>query len=386
MKIFIVFYGAMRDLVLRYLPNFHKKDYSFGFIVHPRNTADIYRKYPFFKIFPDRFTDWVFRHFWPFVVSEIEGVKSVKTGKKVRGFILSVPMTAKQMLENRPYALERIIETIELGKKLGVKIVGLGALVSSLTKGGLDLVNSERVKINITTGHALTVHTVTSNLFKFVELFGVDKNKVVVAIVGATGSIGSSSLKVLARAGYDNFLLIDVEKKAHFFDDLIKYLKEMNPDVKVEISHKVNSIKKADFIITATNAPEVLVKSEDLKSGAVVIDDAQPSDVDPEVFDRDDVIAIEGGLIYTPEINNHFNMGLKKKHDNFSCMGEIAVLAAHEYKQNYVINKPTLELIDEISGMARKMGIGLSQFQNAKEIISEEKIKRVGKIIQNNVK
>ena len=25
MKIFILFYGAMRDLIIRYLPNFHKK-------------------------------------------------------------------------------------------------------------------------------------------------------------------------------------------------------------------------------------------------------------------------------------------------------------------------------------------------------------------------
>ena len=42
------------------------------------------------------------------------------------------------------------------------------------------------------------------------------------------------------------------------------------------------SIKEAEFIITATNAPEAVVTSEDLKSGAVIIDDAQPSDVSPE--------------------------------------------------------------------------------------------------------
>ena len=129
-----------------------------------------------------------------------------------------------------------------------------------------------------------------------------------------------------------------------------------------------------------------MVTSEDLKSGAVIIDDAQPSDVSPEVFDRDDVIAVEGGLIYTPNIKNHFNMGLKDRYDNFSCMGEIMVLAAHEYDHNYVINKPTLELIDEISAMARKMGIRLSQFQNAKEVISQEKLNRVDNIIKSNIK
>ena len=62
------------------------------------------------------------------------------------------------------------------------------------------------------------------------------------------------------------------------------------------------------------------------------------------------------------------------------------VLSAHEYDHNYVINKPTLELIDEISSMARKMGIRLSQFQNAKEVISQEKLNRVDNIIKNNIK
>lgn len=384
MKIFILFYGALRDLIIRYLPNFNKNKYYFAFLVHPRNTADIYRKYPFFKYFSDRFTDWAFRHFWPVVLSEVEGVISIKSGKKISGFILTVPLTAKQMLEDREVAVKRIIDTIKLAEKLGAKIVGLGALISSLTKGGLDLV--DKVKPNITTGHALTVHTVTSNLFKFVDIFKLDKNKVLVAIVGATGSIGSSSLKILARAGYDNFLLVDIERKAHFFDNLVAYLKKINPDVKVKTSSHIRDIKEADFIITATNAPEAVVTSDDLKSGAIIIDDAQPSDVSPEVFDRDDVIAIEGGLLYTPNIKNHFNFSLKDKYDNFSCMGEIMALAAHEYNHNYVINKPTLELIDEISAMAHKIGIRLSQFQNAKEIISQEKLARVDSIIKNNIK
>lgn len=384
MKFLSSIYGSVRDLFIRYLPNFHKKDYCFAFLVHPRNTKDIYRKFPFFRYFPDRFVDFIFINLWPIVLSEVEGVVSVKNGNKIRGFVLTVPLTAKQMLENREFALKRIIDTIKLAEKKGVKIVGLGALISSLTKGGLDLIG--KVKPNITTGHALTVFTVTSNLFKLVEIFKIDKNKILVAIVGATGSIGSSSLKVLARAGYDNFILVDIERKAHFFDDLIIELRKINPDIKIETSSQIKSIKEADFIITATSAPEAVVKPEDLKSGSVIIDDAQPSDVSIEVFDRDDVMAIEGGLLHTPNIKNNFNFGLKNKQDNFSCMGEVMVLAAHEYKRNYVINKPTLELVDEISEMALNMGIKLSKFQNTKEIISQDKISRIDNIIKSNVK
>ena len=45
---------------------------------------------------------------------------------KVKGFILTVPLTAKQMLEDREFAVKRIIDTIKLAEKLA-KIVGLGA-------------------------------------------------------------------------------------------------------------------------------------------------------------------------------------------------------------------------------------------------------------------
>ena len=103
------------------------------------------------------------------------------------------------------------------------------------------------------------------------------------------------------------------------------------------------------------------------------------------VFDREDVIAIEGGLIHTPNIKNHFNFSLKDKYDNQFAWGNYGS-SAHEYDHNYVINKPTFELIDEISSMARKMGIRLSQFQNAKEVISQEKLNRVDNIIKNNIK
>ena len=71
-------------------------------------------------------------------------------------------------------------------------------------------------------------------------------------------------------------------------NELIPYLKNLNPNINIEVSHQISAIKKADFIITATNTPEALIKADDLKSGAVVIDDAQPSDVSPEALRRCD--------------------------------------------------------------------------------------------------
>ncbi|MDP3902066.1 MAG: hypothetical protein Q8Q21_00575, partial [bacterium] len=75
------------------MPNFNKDKNYFAFLVHPRDVSDVYRKYPFFKFFPNFFVLWFFRHFWPVVLSEIEGVKTIKDGKKVRGFVITVPLT-----------------------------------------------------------------------------------------------------------------------------------------------------------------------------------------------------------------------------------------------------------------------------------------------------
>jgi predicted amino acid dehydrogenase len=373
---------AFRDLIIRFLPNFNEQKYSFAFLVHPRNIEDTYRKYPFFKLFSQKFLLWFLRHFWPVVLSKVEGLRSLKSEKKIDGYVITIPLIAHQMMEDRELAKKKIVQAIELAEKLGAKIVGLGALTSSVTKGGLDLV--DEVNINITTGHAYTSYNVTKNLFDFIKKFNVDKNKTLVAIVGATGSIGSTSAQLIARNKINNLLLIDLERKSHLFNDLIKKLREINNNVKIKISHQIGDIKNADFVVTATNAPETLIKSDDLRSGAIIIDDAQPSDVSPEVLDRDDVLVIEGGIVRTPSINSHFNFGLKSKYDNFSCMAEILVLASQEWSEHYVINKASLDLVDEISNLALKLGFDTASPQNFKESIKEEKINNIKRIIQGN--
>lgn len=381
MKTIILIIHAFRDLFIRYLPNFKKNRYAFAFLIHPRDIKDTYRKYPFFKLFPEKFLLWFLKHYWPVYLSKIEGLKSQKTGEIIFGYIIAISLTAYQMLENRELGRKKIIQAIKLAEKMGVKIIGLGALTSSITKGGLDLI--DKVNIGITTGHAYTAYTVISNLFKLIKLFNFDKDKVLIAIVGAAGSIGSASAQIIARAQFNNLLLIDVERKAYFIKDLIPKLKKINKKIDIEISYQISSIKKADLIITATNTPEAIIKSGDLKSGAIIIDDAQPSDISPDVLERNDVLVIEGGLIHTPAIINNFNFSFRDKFDNYCCLGEVMALASQEWNKHYVINRANLDLVDEISLIANKLGFKPAEFQNFKEIISENKLSLIKNIIQN---
>jgi predicted amino acid dehydrogenase len=205
-----------------------------------------------------------------------------------------------------------------------------------------------------------------------------------IGVVGAAGSVGSTTAKLIAREGFTNLILIDVERKKHYFSDLSIEIKKLNPQVNIEFSHQIGEIIKCDIIIAATNAPEALIKSNDLKPGAIVVDDAQPSDVHPDVLKRNDVLVIEAGVTHTPNINSNFNFGLKNRQDNYCCLAEVFILASNEWSEHYVINRATLDLVDEISEMGKQLNFKIAKFQNFNETISDEKLQNVKNIISKN--
>jgi predicted amino acid dehydrogenase len=374
---------AFKDYFTQVLPDMSKKDsYKFAFIVHPRSRYDVERKYPVFKYVPDFFAIFFTKHFWPVKLSKITGLKSKINGKEIEGHIISVLVTARQMVEDRELALKRIIQACILAKKSGARIIGLGGLTSSFSKGGLDIIN--KVDINVTTGHAYTSYNVTQNIFELVKLMDLDKRTAWIGVVGAAGSVGSTTAKLIAREGFTNLILIDVERKKHYFSDLSIEIKKLNPQVNIEFSHQIGEIIKCDIIIAATNAPEALIKSNDLKPGAIVVDDAQPSDVHPDVLKRNDVLVIEAGVTHTPNINSNFNFGLKNRQDNYCCLAEVFILASNEWSEHYVINRATLDLVDEISEMGKQLNFKIAKFQNFNETISDEKLQNVKNIISKN--
>ena len=356
--------------------------YKFAFIVHPRNRYDIERKFTFFRYIPSKIVNLFSRYFPPIILSEVTGLKSLVSGEEVKGYVISILPTAHQMVENRSLALRSITQACLLAEKKGAKIIGLGGLTSSFSRGGLDLV--DKVKVGITTGHAYTGYNVAQNVFALVKYMNLDKKNISIGIVGAAGSIGSISAKLLAREGFTNLILIDLERKKHQFGDLFTEILEINSNVKITFSHQIRDIKKCDIVIAATNAPEALIRAGDLKWGAIVVDDAQPSDVHPDVFKREDVLVVEAGVTNTPGIHNNFNFGLKNRYDNFCCLAEVFILASNEWNKNYVINRASLGLVDNITSMGKSLNFKIGAFQNFNHLISNEKLLFVKKCIAEN--
>ena len=289
MKTIISLIHLARDFALTILPiKKVSSKYKFAFLVHSRSLKDVYIKYPIARYLPKKLLKWLILRSLPVVVSKVDGLRSLDTGAQIQGLVIGLPMTAEQMLNNRELALKRIIDAVHLAEKFGVEIVGLGAYTSSLSAGGLKLVNN--VKASVTTGHAYTAYTVFEYVKHCVERFKLNKLVINVSIIGAGGSIGSSVAELLARDGYINLQIIEKPKNLSRIKELSSKLVASYPYVKITESCDVSVINKSHIIVTATNAAEALIYSKDLMPGAIVIDDAQPPDVAEDVMGRMDVL------------------------------------------------------------------------------------------------
>lgn len=356
------------------LKNKKSTEYKFAFIVHSRNYSDIYRKFPIFRILPEEVGAFIMRHLWPITLSKVTGVQSIDKTHEITGYVLGITMTADQMLKDRPAALKKIRNATYLAKGKGARILGLGGLTSSLSKGGLDLLD---ISINITTGHAYTAFNVYQNLTKIVQISKLPVDSIKIAIVGAAGSIGSMTSLLIARAGYKNIIIIDTNRKQENLDKLFKEIKQIAPRINLTVSDNINSIKECDFIVTATNTAEALITPDLVSDGMVLIDDAQPSDIHPDVLKMGNVLVVEAGVVHTPGIHSNFNYGLKSKTDNFCCMAELLILASLKWDSHYVINRATLEKIDDISEKGSQLGFTTAAFQNFLESVTHDKIETV---------
>jgi fatty aldehyde-generating acyl-ACP reductase len=355
-------------------------DAAFAFLVHPRNLRDVIRKFPILKLLPEKLVYLILRRMKPVVVSKITGLVDLK-GDAISGYIISIPITAKQMMEDRGLALAKMKQAVGIAHKNGVRIIGLGGLTASLSKGGIDLVGVEP-QVSFTTGRAYTVKTVTDYAKRVVEDFNFSKDTVKVCIVGAAGSIGSGCAEVLALWGIKNFILIDLERKLSALKDKMEDLRETNLAIQVE--HQLSWIKDADIIITATNAPEVVVEAADLKSGAIIINDAQPSDISPDIYNREDVLVIEGGVVRTPGIKPNFNLGLAERDDNFCCLAEVMILAHQgDISSHFTIGNLDLSYIDQITEKSKELNFTITRYQNDYGYLPQSKIELVRSILNS---
>jgi len=346
--------------------------YDYAFLVHARSKEDFDRHFPPLKFISKKLYSRIISNFGPVLVSDIVGM-SDSHGEQKKGLLIAVLATPEILYEKKEKMREKILLATQIAAKLGAKVIGLGALTASVTSRGKYL--ASRVNnIGITTGHAFTTVTVVNNLLYILSKSEIERKKLVVAIVGAAGSIGSACFRLLNRHGFKKFILID--KKI----DLLNQLMSKQDNI-IQLTDDVGVVENADIIITATNAPYAIIKSHMVKPGTIVLDDAQPSDMDISLEKRDDVLSVEAGITRLPGLNCNFNFGLLYRDDVFGCLGETILLTWHGHDGHYVIDDVSDQHLLEVEEMSKHVGFAQAEIRGFKRVYHDEEIGQVLKLL-----
>lgn len=332
---------------------------TFALVIHPLNPKhDVARKYPLLaRVLPTRLIHFLSRYWPPVYLSHVTGVCSEATGKEVEGWLVACPCTACQMLQMAPQtAYRKIVQTGRMAHGLGAHILGLLAFTSVVGDGGVTV--AQRLDMPVTTGRSLTVAVAVEALEEAARLRGIRPESSVVAVVGATGNIGSACAELLAPKVGEMVL---VGRRESRLAELAAHMRKAGARV-VRFSAHVEAIREAEMVLSATSAARSVIQPEHLKHGALVCDVARPSDVSERVSrERQDVLVIGGGVVDVPgEVDFGFDFGLPPG-KAYACMAETMVLALEERCESYSLGKDVHPArVREIAQLARKHGFRLS--------------------------
>ena len=358
----------------------------FAFVVHPLSQEYIKKGYPFPRNTPKFIMDGVetlAAYLPPMVYCKMSNIIS-PTGAEAEGWLISVGGTPKEMLSHSPeFTYRRLLHAARLAEEMGAQIMGLGAFTKVVGDAGITV--ARRASIPITSGNSYSASGAlwaAADAMRRMGLISVKKgaNKVPAKamVIGATGSIGSVSARLLAMA-VDEVVVAgrDIRKLNELRDSIL----QDTPDARVIASTDYDELLgDMDVIVTSTSgAGKKVLDITKVKPGCVITDVARPLDLPAEeVAKRPDVLVVESGEIELPTpVKGMKFIGLPKN-IIYACLAETIVLALEGRFEVFTIGRDTeWEKVKEIYKLGIKHGMKLAAISGVKGVYSDEDIGKV---------
>lgn len=363
--------------------------HRFAFVIHPLSQDYIKKGFPIPKSTPKFVMDKVeslAAHMPPMVYCKMDNIVS-PTGAEAEGWLITVGGTPKEMLARSPeFTYRRLLQAAKLAEKLGAQIMGLGAFTKVVGDAGVTV--ARRSRLPITTGNSYSASGAlwaAADAMRRMGLVHLNKNTKKVAaktmVIGASGSIGSVSARLLAMSFDEVYLAGRTLKK---LDELKASILKETPQAKVFTTIDYNDLLgDMDMIVTSTSgAGKEILDITKVKPGCVITDVARPLDLPPkEVAKRPDVLVIESGEIELPtEVHGLKNIGLPQN-VVYACLAETIVLALEGRFEVFTVGRDTeWEKVKEIYKLGLKHGMKLSAISGVNGVYSDEDIAKVVKL------
>ena len=317
-----------------------------------------------------------------YAAAHITGVRT-PDGRETEGWFVAAPFMPEQMLGlPRETVYAKILAAIDLGVSFGAEIVGLGAFTGVVGDAGITL--AERSPIPVTTGNSLTIAAGVKSLLRGAHEMEIDLARETAVIVGATGSIGSACVELIAPHVAHVVLVARNRTRLERFAESVRTRVACGVSWTTEVRE---AIPRGRLILTATSSTQELIEPDDLQTGAVVCELSLPHDVGRRVAsERPDVLVTEGGNMRVPgaprfgrvrEPELEFNFGLPPG-SALACMSETMVLALEDRRESYTLGRGIdLAKVREIDALAERAGFELAGMRAFDVPITAERIAEI---------
>ncbi len=358
----------------------------FAFVIHPLSQDFIRKGFPIPKSTPKFIMDKVesiAAHMPPMVYCKMDNIIS-PTGAEAEGWLISVGGTPREMLSRSPeFTYRRLLQAAKIAQNLGAQIMGLGAFTKVVGDAGVTV--ARRAPLPITTGNSYSASGAlwaAADAMRRMGLVKMEKDgkrlQAKTMVIGASGSIGSVSARLLAMA-FEEVVIAGRDLKK--LEELKRSILKDTPDANVVCSIDYDSLLgDMDMIVTSTSgAGKKILDITKVKPGCVITDVARPLDLPPEeVIKRPDVLVIESGEIELPtKVRGMKSIGLPPN-VIYACLAETIVLALEGRFEVFTVGRDTeWDKVKEIYKLGIKNGMKLSAIAGVNGAFSDEDIAKV---------
>lgn len=272
------------------------------------------------------------------------------------GYIIALNKTAKEIMNQPEDSIHELIlkACLYAQNTLSIELIQLGALTTSVTKGGIWLTQQKDYAGYVNHGDSYTAAVTCQAVYKSFELTDKILEESTLAIIGAYGIIGEAVSKLLTPLFKKTYL---IGRRKDKLDELSKKVRGS-----YELSCEIDT-QQADIIVTATSHPDALLQHYHLKKNVIVVDVSQPPNLSFEVCKkRPDVIRIDGGYVDFP-IESPIPIPGMPVGKNFACFAEVIMQSLENERENHV-GSIDLNHLRKTEDWGRNYGFSLNELTN----------------------
>ncbi len=301
----------------------------------------------------------------PQLVENVE-VKSA-TGISIEGSYID-SCFVPEMLSRFKTARRKVLNAMELAQKKGINITALGGFTSIIFEN-FNLLQHKQIRNTslewerFTTGNTHTAWVICKQLEINAPRIGIDLKKTTVAVIGATGDIGSAVCRwLINKTGISELLMVARQQ-----EPLALLQKELDGGT---ITSLDEALPQADIVVWVASMPKTVeINTDNLKKPCLMIDGGYPKNLD-EKFQGENIYVLKGGIV---EFFNDIGWNMMElaemqnpQREMFACFAEAMILEFEKCHTNFSWgrNNISLEKMEFIGAASLKHGfsaIGLDK-------------------------